>query len=68
MKKLILFLGLYIAFAIGSQAYAQGEFVINYNTSIPLGESNVFISIYSFRGISMDGRWEMADDIYVGAS
>ena len=68
MKKLILFLGLYIAFAIGSHAYAQGEFVINYNTSIALGETNNFISKYSFRGFSMEGRWEVADEIYVGVS
>jgi hypothetical protein len=68
MKKIKLLIGLFIALAIGSNIYAQGDFIMSYNTSLSLGETNDFISQYSWRGFGMEGRWEVADEIYIGVS
>ena len=45
---------------------AQGRFGITYNTALPLGETADFASTYSFRGIGLEGRWEIGNKLDIG--
>ncbi len=45
---------------------AQGRFGITYNTGLPLGETADFISKYSFRGVGLEGRWEVGNKLDIG--
>lgn len=54
--------------SITSSAFAQGRFGLSYNTALPLGETGDYIGKYSFRGFGIEGRWEVAQEWYAGAS
>jgi len=47
-------------------ASAQGRFGITYNTALPLGETADLVSKYSWRGMGIESRWEIATDVYLG--
>lgn len=53
---------------LGSQA-ASGQdsfFGLSYNTAMPLGETQDFIDAYSWRGVSMEWRWFLQEQLSAG--
>ena len=45
----------------------EGRVIFNYNPSVAMGSANDFISSMSWRGSNLDFRFEVADNIEVGA-
>mgnify|MGYP003565721482 CR=1 FL=1 len=65
MKKLLII----IAVLASSSAFAQRSFwSFNYHMSFAAGEQQDFIEKSSFRGVGVDGRSFITDNISVGGS
>ena len=60
---------LVLSFLLISLSTAQGRFGLTYNTSLPLGSTADFTSAFSFRGVGLEGRWQMTENgIYLGVN
>lgn len=66
MKKLTLIAAFLIA-SVGVNAQ-DGLFALTYNMGLTVGETNDYISKYSFRGFGMEGRAFVTDNISLGGS
>ena len=65
MKKIILAA---IIIAIGFGANAQSMFGIHYSIGLPMGETKDYLSKASFRGIGLEGRYFVTDNLTIGGS
>ena len=66
--KRILIIALFGLFS--SSMFAQNESLwsFTYNMSFPMGDTKDYISKASFRGIALDGRWFVDNNVTVGGS
>ena len=66
MKPNHIFLFLILGLNLSSLKAQDFYFTLNYSTAAPLGETNDYISNYSWRGISMEGNWELNEKVAAG--
>lgn len=67
MNKIKIYLTLILLTGVMFTTLAQTSlFTISYSTAMPLGETNDYISKYSWRGISIDMRYFVERDLSVG--
>ena len=67
MKK-ILIIALFGLFSSTMFAQDESMWSLTYNMSFPMGTTKDYISKASFRGIALDGRWFVDNNVTVGGS
>jgi len=67
MKK-ILIIALFGLFASSMFAQNESMWSLTYNMSFPMGATKDYVSKASFRGIALDGRWFVDNNVTVGGS
>ncbi len=55
-----------ITLGIATSSFAQSMFSLSYTTSFSTGETNDFIEQVSWRGMSLDGRYFLSDNLSLG--
>jgi outer membrane protein W len=66
MKNLFKLLTIAAGFA-AAPSFAQGSFSIQYSMGFAMGDSKTYISTPSFRGATMEYKYNIKDDLAIGA-
>jgi opacity protein-like surface antigen len=63
MKKLLIFIVLIV---FGYNSYSQNMHGLSYSMSLPVGETSDLISKYQWRGLAIEGKYFVADQVTIG--
>jgi len=63
MKKLLIIIALIV---FGYNSYSQNMHGLSYSMSLPLGETSNLISKYQWRGLAIEGKYFVADQVTLG--